>query len=305
MKKVNYAILILVTILALSGCMSKQGNSSSNEWLAADGSIHTITTLELSREELELQKNNQDTKLKHLSIDDITIIEVNDNQEQNQPLLFLFHEQGGKKEDMLQLSVQFAESGFFCVLMDLPGYGERKRKETIESLEASVLATEDIDLVCDYYRLQPGVDVDTLVLLGISMGGSAVYHYAAFGKRNPTAIVVACTSPDYTTIEDMGSITNGREGEPSWSEKKFEEYTSDHNPITQLDKLSIPSILSFNGLEDDVIPITGSQELETELASRGKRDMDFIYQGGASHEMTPQFEERILPFLINNIQEIK
>ena len=305
MKKSACITIMLVMIMLFSGCSKdvKQEAKQPTEWPAADGSVHIVLNGERSREEQELLKRNPQWEVNHLWVDEVAVIEIYDKDGTGKPILLMFNEQGGKKEQLLQASTQYVDEGFFCVLMDMPGYGERIQDKTIESLEACVLATADIDLLLDYYRLHPEADVNRFAMWGFSMGGSAIYQYVAYGKRTPRAIAVACTSPDYTTIGNMGSVTNGKEAGPTWSEGSFKEYAQQHNPIDKVDRFINTSILSFNGLADKVIPPDGSQELEELLKVAGKRDMEFVYQEGVSHEISREYEERILPFLIQAFAE--
>lgn len=314
-------LLIALSLMVLSGCATSgsvdqkkpeeektsysgigDSDNGKNEKSAAESS-HSVEELALDSFTGSIGKQNKWAAIRHFRLDGIPVIGIGKAGGHSMPLLFFLHEQGGKKEDFIDLAVMYAELGYYCVLFDLPGYGEYVLPESIESIESAVLAADSIASLLDYYGTQPETDADRFALWGISMGGSAIYHYTAFGNKSPFAIVVACTSPDFSLIEDLGSVKNGKGSEAQWSESEFLRYIKEHNPIDHLKELLIPSVLSFNGLRDDVIPVEGSQKLEASFKENGKTDYTFIYDKQARHDMTPEFLDQAFGFMEKFVRE--
>ena len=99
MKKAVGMILLLTLVLVMVGCSSREKETSlPTQWLASDGSVHEVSICDQSRDEKDLLKRNSELQTRHLLVDDIAVIEVKGSAEENLPLLFMLHEQGGKKE---------------------------------------------------------------------------------------------------------------------------------------------------------------------------------------------------------------
>lgn len=307
MKRINLAILLVICAVVLSACTTAmQGqdaaiNAVEREWAASDTSIHRFCSLPLTDMETKAASINEDLVIQHCSIDDITLIEIYRSDSKSAPLMFFLHEHEGQKEQFLEEAITYAQSGFFCVLLDLYGYGERYTSEPVESIQAAVMATSDINIALEYYRLSPFANSDQFVLYGQSMGGSAIWHYAAYGRKQPQAIVVCSAAADFTQIEDMGSVLNGKGQSPVWNEEQYSEYCRSHNPVAQLEKIAHIPMLVYQGMLDKTISPSVTQSLEKQLAAFDSAQFTFIYDDDGGHDTTVMFLSRIMPFLRQHV----
>ena len=308
MKRMNLMIMLAVCAVALSACATTHEQESivttvsTHEWAASDTSIHNSRTAPLTNIETRAALANESLVFHHCSIDDITLIEIYGNDSKMAPIMFFLHEHEGQKEQFLDEAISYAQSGFFCVLMDLYGYGERTSSEPVESIQAAVMCTSDIDLVLEYYRLSPFADSDRFVLYGQSMGGSAVWHYAAYGKKQPQAIVVCSAAADFTQIEDMGAVLDGKGQPPTWSDQQYSEYCNAHNPVASLEKIATVPMLVYQGMMDSTIPPSVTQSFEKQVAAFNSDQSTFIYDPNGGHNATIAFLNRIMPFLRQQVR---
>lgn len=174
-----YCLMMFAMMFVLAACSEMDQQDHREEaavihWPASDTSIHTAQSGTLPRAAQSLLAANADLSINWKRIDGITLYEIYPTDAVNLPAVFLLHEHGASKDQYLPEAVTYAQSGYFCILMDLIGYGERPDANAVESIEAAVMATADIDLLLEYYRLSPYADSNHFALYGQSMGGSAV-----------------------------------------------------------------------------------------------------------------------------------
>ena len=302
MKRIVWCLAMLAVTLALTACSASnqpehQEETAAIQWPASDTTIHTAQSGALPRAAERLKAANGDLDIRWMRIDDITLYEIYPADAVNLPMVFMLHEHGASKEQYLPEAVSYAQSGYFCVLMDLEGYGERAGTDAVESIEAAALATADMDLLLEYYRLSPYADSNWFALYGQSMGGSAVWHYVAYGKHTPAAVIAACSAADFGSVHDMGCMQNGKEQEPQWSDIAYTEYCNAHNPMKQKERLSSVPMLVFQGLRDTVVDPDVTRAFERYVRGTSECNATFVYDENAAHEVTPSFIARIIPFL--------
>lgn len=302
MKRYAWCLLMLAVMLALTACSTNEQPEQHQEaaiiqWPASDAAIHTAQSGSLSKAAERLMASNAGLHIGWMKIDDITLYEIYPTDAANLPMLFMLHELGTSKEEFLPEAITYAQAGYFCVLLDMTGHGERISPDAVESIEAAVLATADIDVLLEYYRLSPCADSSRFALYGQSMGGSAVWHYVAYGKHTPAAIVIACAAVDFSNMRDLGCVRNGKECKPQWSEMEYAEYCSVHNPMIHQDRLVSVPMLVFQGLQDTVVDPNVAQAFERCVSDADNQNATFVYDEKAAHAATPSFIARIIPFL--------
>ena len=297
MKGFRIIALLSICALLMSACSSSlQKDATTLEkksWAASDNSVHDVTQLE----GISIHLKEEGIVTQHKLVDDIPLIEIYRTDAKLLPVMIFLHEHDGNKEQFVEEAVLYAQSGFFCILFDLKGYGERSLSESTESLESAVQATDDIDLLLEYCRLSPYADAEHFVLYGQSMGGSATWHYAAYGKKTPQAIVACSGACDFTTLADLGSVSNGKGQSPAWTEETYMNFCKVNNPITQIERIAQVPALVYQGMQDHTVLPTSTKELEKLLVSAGATNNFFIYDENGGHNVSPMFLNRILPFL--------
>lgn len=307
MKKKCFVLLMAFLLVALSGCATRvtqenQGATdhdttvTTEQWAASDNTIHSVSLLPQSDVSKKLSTSDNEILVQHKLIDDVPVYELFPKDARLMPIMLFLHEHEGSKEQFLDEAILYAQAGYFCVLFDLYGYGERITNEPVESIEAAVRATADIDLLLEYYRLSPYVEHTKFVLYGHSMGGSAVWYYCAFGRKKPQAVVVCSAAADFTKIEDMGSVVNGESQAPSWDALAYRTYCQEHNPIEHYNNFIDIPMLIYQGMKDPVVLPDLTKDFEA-MVSKVNPNATFIYDENGGHNATSLFLNRIIPFL--------
>lgn len=302
MRNKRIIALLASILLLLTGCSGevkqekKEEETEKREWAASDSSIHSVTQLSLTNLEQKIIPPESGVIVQHKLIDEIPVLELYPADAKLLPMIFFLHEHEGAKEQFLDEAITYAQAGYFCVLFDLRGYGERISPESIESIEAAVMATTDLDLLLEYYRLSPFGDSGRFALYGQSMGGSAVWHYAAYGKKAPMAIVACSAASDFSVLDDMGAVINGKATEPQWDENTFRNYCAAHNPINKTERFANLPMLVYQGLNDHTIPAKLTQQFEAAILQGNSHSL-FVYDETGGHDVTASFLKRILPFI--------
>lgn len=308
MKKLCLFACLLAAFLLLSGCSSEdtqektQEPAERQEWAASDDSIHSVTFLPQTEASRKIGASDEDTVVCHKRIDAIPVYELYPKEAKLLPMMILLHEHEGSKEQFLDEALLYAQAGFFCVLFDLYGYGERVTPEAVESIEAAVLASQDIELLLEYYRLSPYADSGQFILYGHSMGGSAIWHHVAYGNKMPSAVVVCSAAADFTKLEDMGSVLNGKQQTPAWDETTYRDYCQENNPTKHLESFESIPMLVYQGMRDDIIEPASTQAFD-EIVSQRNREATFIYDETGDHDATVMFLDRILPFVKTHVRQ--
>lgn len=290
-SKAQSVILILLALLILLGGCTAQTEERTTEllseiqWPSSDAQVHTRRDYSLSTEVEAFMQAFPGISIAHARIDETPIYEVYRTDGKNMPLLIFLHEQGNRKEEFLEVASTYAQSGYFCVLMDLPGYGERTSDETIQAVESIVTSSAEIDLLLEYYRFSPLANSSRFALWGVSMGGSAAYHYAAYGQHDPALMLICSAQADLTRLTNTGSITSGKEHAPTWSAQELLQYCEANNPLNRLERLATIPAFIVHGCKDTVIPVDPVRELEGVLSPYGCAR--FLFLEDAGHDTVP------------------
>lgn len=305
-------ILVAVSLwafLSLSACSSLAEESEDNpnqveatdiiaedSWTSSDGLSHRIVEHELDRRAQDIDSGSEGVTVRHFFIDDVPIYEERSDSASIGNLVIFIHGQESNKSEYLEEMCAYAAEGYVCVSFDLVGSGEWIIDEPLMSLQVITKSSEAIDTVIEYY-LQSGYAGDKFALIGISQGGSVAYHYAAYGSRTPSALVVGSATPDFTTLDDMTCIQSGERIEPVWSEDEYARYASENNPINNISAFYTLPILSGNGLDDTEVSPQGSQDLEKSITAAGNSEAQFNYYTGTGHEITRSFLQKMRPYV--------
>ena len=301
MKRLIFLALLVTAALALTACAARreapEQTPVEEDWLAPDRSVHTALNLPLDERALRFQRDDPDLTIERLRLDDVHALSVALPGQKLQPLLILLHEQGADKEELLEDCVRFARLGWHCVLPDLPGHGESSADTVMNSLECCVRADDVLDLIIAYYRLSPAVDTGHTALLGVSMGGSAAYHYAAFGQYPLAALCCLISGADYTLLHDTGGVLAGKECPSAWSDAEFAAYAAEHNPLARAERLVTVPLFSWNAERDPLVPAASARVLEDRYREYSQAPFRFVFDEGTAHEVTEAGFEQAARFL--------
>lgn len=252
---------------------------------------------------------------------DIPVLEVfSEGLKEPGPLILLQHGWTSRKEDMLPSARVLAEKGFFVVLPDALGHGERKSgdyaagggavdglSETIRGLLQICRETAaEFNLLIDYYSENPLVDKDRIGVAGASMGGLIVFeflfkHGSGLGSRLKAAVpLISTPCPDMLTgPEEVGRLNahfHFFEGEPEAGEYDkavalIKDYMRD-NHYGILDRVPL---LMLNGGQDPIFP-EGVVKKAAELLCAGleaSRQPSLIVYPEAAHDVTARMNEEM------------
>lgn len=311
--KKRILVIVLCAVLALAGFLllwffwddtdpaANEGTvqlEKTETWTSSrDGSQHTVSFYSLGASAREARSEAAPgIIIVHKFIDDIPVYEMYP-QNGAGSILFFLHVQSSKKEEYLPEMIHYAENGYFCVTVDLAGHGERITEYPLMALEITKQTGEDLDILLDYYESSQLADADSFALFGVSQGGSAAYWYAAYGNRTPKALVVGCTTPDYSYYIDSICFQNGQLVKPVWTEREVQRFIQENNPINRMERFYQLPILSGNSFDDFIVPYKGSEQFEKKLKEAGNSDVEFCYFLGAGHDVTDGFLRKVLPFL--------
>jgi fermentation-respiration switch protein FrsA (DUF1100 family) len=172
----------------------------------------------------------------------------------------VFHGNGGNRADRAPLAQAFAARGYDVLLVDYRGYGGNPGTPS----EAGLIL--DSKAAVTYLESRPGVDTDSVVYFGESLGAAVAITVAQ--DRPPFALILR--SP-FTSLTDMASthypfLPTGlllRDRYPS---------------LDTVGMLDVP-VLVVAGSNDTIVPITQSRDIYD--ASTGPRR--FVTIEGADH----------------------
>ena len=301
MKRMRQAGLLLALLLVLCGCAPSGEDAPAaatpEAWMAPDRSVHSAQALPLSEQAKAVQRQHPELEVRHLLLDSTHLLSVARSDGRLQPLLILLHEQAANKEELLEEALPFAAQGWHCALLDLPGHGDSAADQAINSLECCVLAGEGISRTIEYFRLSPAVDTACTALLGVSMGGSAAYCYAAGGEYPLTAICCLMAAPDFTLLPPKGGVLRGKESSGTWDEAEYSAYAAAHNPMRKAEQLTSVPLFAWHGLQDQSVPADGDQALEALYLAENRVPFRFIYDEQAGHDLPAGVLDQAARFL--------
>lgn len=297
--KNKLVILMVILLFILCGCSQQQKADVApvveSQWPSSDKQIHTYKEFPLTSDESNVAAEYPQLVFAHVALDDVFLYEIRPEAAINAPMAIFLHEQGTNKDECLEMAFSCAQAGYFCVLMDLPGHGERLSTQTLQAIEVVTEGSADIDLILEFYRLSRYADSSRFGLLGISMGGSVAYHYAAFGEKMPALLLVCSAEADFAELYDKGSLVQGKEQPSTWDAETFRAYCKTCNPMDHLDRLCEIPMLSIYGSQDSVVNIDSIHSLAERMSAAGKAR--FMFLEHENHEVTKYLQPYILPML--------
>ncbi len=252
---------------------------------------------------------------------DIPVLEVfSEGLKEPGPLILLQHGWTSRKEDMLPSARALAEKGFFVVLPDALGHGERKSgdyaagggatdglSETIRGVFQICRETAaEFNLLIDYYSENPLVDKGRIGVAGASMGGLIVFeflfkHGAGLGNRLKAAIpLISIPFPDMLTgpeeVRRLNTHFHFFEGEPETGEyDKTVALVKDYMKDNQYDILSRVPLLMLNGGQDPLFPEDVVRKAAERLCAGLEKPLRpaLVVYPEAAHEVTAPMNEEM------------
>ena len=213
------------------------------------------------------------------------------------PILFLVHEFSASKETYLKLGYQFAKQGYFVVTFDAHLHGELETPEfrklnftaKLEKLfELWTGTSQYISTLVRYYKKQPPTRIRRIGLIGVSMGGFAIFHYLSQQSKDKVDVAICLnSSPSWLNIFKM--MNREHPGMDRHFTEEFLRIVMQIQPSNCLEHFGAVPILILNGEKDDKISLddllAAVEGLKTVYPN--KSHVKSIVYKGVGHKVIP------------------
>ena len=198
------------------------------------------------------------------------------------PLVIMCHGFGGNHEHMSAYAKAFAGSGFAVYSFDFIGGGYGSRSDGTMKEMSVLTEAADLSAVLDRMKEQPGIDPDSIFLMGGSQGGFVCSYVA--GVRPDDVAGLVCLYPAYVLQDNAWKQTPDPDNIPetinlmgialggvyNWDAMSFDIYDIIRNYPGK--------VLIIHGTVDSIAPISYS-----ERAAEVFPDAELIRYEGANH----------------------
>jgi len=201
------------------------------------------------------------------------------------PTLFFYHGFLSSKLVYSYFAVALAQAGFRVIMPDADQHGARFNGDESQRLGQfwEILKTniDEFSLLHQLATEKAWIADDNVAVAGASMGGMTALGIMA---QHPEVRAVACLmgSGYFTSLADTLF--------PPTAEHKQQviaglaSYDVEH----QLARLGDRPLLLWHGEEDDVVPVTETQRLQTALVtSQLDKQLTYLLEPGVKHRITP------------------
>ena len=246
-------------------------------------------------------------------IADIPLLELHQNEAGvKKPMVFLYHGYLGRKEFTLAQAYFLASQGFFVVVPDAYGHGDRNSDKFIDLLVAVTKSAEEINTLIESYRDHDQADNTKAGLAGYSMGGMITFLYLTLEEKRIQAAVPVISTPDWASIVD-GFQTREKLDELKGygiikEDEDLQEYrkaAAQMQPLNKYESMKDIPLLMLCGEQDAVTPYHGVKGLYERLQPIffDKEALKYIVYPGIGHgdtvEMNVQLAEWMKKYLVN------
>lgn len=215
------------------------------------------------------------------------------NKGEKQPVVIIVHGFNGTHEFGKNYFKRLNGMGYQCFTFDFP-CGSLKNRSNDDTMNMSVIDEQQhLEAVVDFFRSQPDVDPERIILVGESQGGLVSALTAA---KNPTKIYrlvlvfpALCIPdnwnqhyPHIADIPDTTRIWNVPLGRRFFTEIRY------LNPFALIGSYERP-VLIIHGDKDPVVPLEYSVR-----ASKTYKNASIVVLEGEGHGFKPQGFERSL-----------
>lgn len=229
--------------------------------------------------------------LRNIMIGDISLMELYSHEgAKKKPMILMIHGYLCLKEQHMLHAYNLARHGFFVVLPDAYGHGERNTTgENCTFFEAALNTTTEINYLIDSYSKDERVDITRVGLTGFSMGGCITFNYLAGEDMRIKAAVPVIGTPDWVSImKTEGVKAEMKASGLVKSDADMEEYARIASKVQPLNKFTnmkdIP-LLILSGGDDPIIPTDIVKQFYEQLQAlyTCKEDIKHIVYNGVGH----------------------
>jgi dienelactone hydrolase len=183
------------------------------------------------------------------------------------PTMVVVHESGKNMAVGRMIARGLQTTGVHTFMIQLPGYGVRQPKKTIEAdniLSALRQAIADVRRARDAVAVLPGVDTQHIGVQGTSLGGFVVATVAGLDHGYDKVFILLAGGNLHEVIaKGSRDSANLREklAEAGIQGKKVEALTRAIEPMRLAHRIRPETTWIFSGANDDVVPPASSQAL--------------------------------------------
>lgn len=225
----------------------------------------------------------------------IPVLEFYDESgKEPKPLVILQHGFTGNKADLRDFARELAKRGFYAVSPDAYLHGDLADPDLekkgpagkFSNLDKIIVKTADaFDVLLEYYKKDSLIDSNRTALLGVSMGGIAVYRYLT-GKPDPS---VRAAVPVISTPSIRGHLQSAAAGIPFLTDSLILK-VSENEPAKKLSAIRDIPMLLLSSTDDPMVPVADVREAASKLKKQysDPEKIELREFRGIGHEVVPE-----------------
>lgn len=254
--------------------------------------------------------------INELAIDDIPVLLLNGSEKAKKPIVFVFHRLLQNKKNELALAYTLASKGFFAVLIDMCGHGDREgsfdkeKRYNFNNLFKDIYKTAvDVNGVLEFLRgtYKKELDFNSIGAIGVSIGASVALVSGYLVKDIKYIASVIGGPCNWEKHVRSGAYENFKFFSYSDKVMEYERVKEDierYDPITNYkNRISnLPEILFLNAQLDMAVPIRIATESFNKLAEHYQANgqgekIQFKKFNKAGHEVTVEMLETLVDWV--------
>lgn len=237
-----------------------------------------------------------DIIIKYRSIAEVPVFELyGSGGTVKKPIVFLYHGSMCRKEFILKQAYDLATNGFYVIVPDAFGHGERSREHVTDLFTAITKTVGEVDKLIDSFQEHTLADNKRVGIAGYSMGGCITFDYLVNGKKQIKAAVTIISTPVWTSIVDAFSTKERIQWFINLGILKREEDIVEYRnlaekiqPINFYPSMKDVPLLMLSGENDNDAPVHGVIELYEKLLplTKNKETLRYKVYPSNGHEDT-------------------
>lgn len=252
-------------------------------------------------------------EIKHGIINGIPFLTCANKNNKPKKTMFLFHRLLQSKEYELPIAYSFAIEGYYVVLIDFKGHGEREnsfrvsRKYSFNSLFDNVASMiSDVRAVARYLQdtEKDCPDMGSIGVAGVSIGGMTAL-VAAYQMEEVRFAVSIISGANWWPLVEKGAFNSFRfysSEKTVMSPERVKGFVQKYDPYNNIEKFGGKPILLANGAMDMAIPIKNVEPFYEKLKLKYEEDkcgerIIMLKYANCGHEVTPWMTHDILNWL--------
>lgn len=254
---------------------------------------------------------NKDCIISKEIIQDIPILFIRHNDNKVKPIIFLFHKLLCDKNSELPLAYELAQHGYFVIIFDICGHGERNilpvNKYDFQHIFRDAYKTAaNINDVLNYLKVNdyPNVCINNVGVVGLSFGGTIalISGYMVNEVKYVASIIGTCNLQYIIENKTLESFKPFSLTKPVMDYDEAQVEMEEIDPIKHYNSNNLKPMLFLDGKLDMTVPyrekLVFYDELKTLFDNNGQlEDLTFKVYSNAGHQITTQMIETLIQWL--------